>query len=360
MRKQLHVQFGHGTHFNIINIDNMKIKVILISFGLIFAASILNGQAEMEELLRRGTHLHDEGDFSGAIHFYEKALKIDPNSALVNYEMSLSYFADGKYKEAIKYADVVLKENTEFLIQAYVAKGSALDMLGKTKESIKLFKKAIKSTEDHYLLNYNLALNHFKLSDFGNAEDRAISAIELNPNHSSSHLLLAKLHDEESNRIQSLLSNFYFLFLEPNSSRAKDALQMLHFNMEKGVSKNDNDDNNIIINLEENASDRFSAAQLMLSMMQASNLSEENDQSEYDAFQDNTKSFFGVLGSLNEDEHKDIWGLFYIPFFYELSESPHFETFCRYITQAENKASFQWLKDNEEKLDDFDIWLQNN
>src|SRR5690606_36703391 len=133
-------------------------------------------------------------------------LKLDPESALVNYEIALSYFTKGDYKEAIKYSDIVLNQNKDYMLHAYITKGSALDMLGETKESIKLFEKAIKKTKGHYMLYYNLGLNYDKLNDLDNAEENVIRAIENNPNHSSSHLILANIHTQKGNSVQTFLA----------------------------------------------------------------------------------------------------------------------------------------------------------
>ena len=122
-------------------------------FGLIILLLLsINcfAQSEIENFVKEGIQYHDNGEFDKAIQSYEKALKIDPKSTLVNYEIALSYFSKGNYKEAVKYSDVVLNQNKDLMLQAYMTKGSALDILGKTKESIKLFNKAIKKTEGHY------------------------------------------------------------------------------------------------------------------------------------------------------------------------------------------------------------------
>ena len=142
-------------------------KIIQTGFliAVVLFSTKIFAQSEIEAFVQEGIQYHDSGDYEKAIETYQKALKLDPKSTLINYEIALSYFTKGDHKEAIKYSDVVLKQNEDYLIPAYITKGSSLDMLGKTKESIKLFKKAIKKTDGHYLLHYNLGLNYFKTND---------------------------------------------------------------------------------------------------------------------------------------------------------------------------------------------------
>ncbi|WP_411768380.1 tetratricopeptide repeat protein [Winogradskyella sp. A3E31] len=337
-------------------------KKRLFGFIILLLLSINSfAQSDIENLVKEGIQYHDNREYDKAIETYKRALKIAPNSTLVNYEIALSYFSKGDYKEAVKYSDVVLKQDKDLLLQAYMTKGSALDMLGKTKESIKLFNKAIKKTEGHYLLYYNLGLNYYKISDLENAEDNIIKAIELNPNHSSSHLILASIHNQKGNSVQTLLSSHYFLFLEPNSQRSLDAYSILQKNFGGNVSKDKEKPNTINILLSPNNDSQFGAAELMVSMLEASKSLEENEgKSDDEMFVENTEKFFKVLGELKKKKNKEIWWTFYTTFFYDLAKSEHLETYCKYITQIGNENSKNWIAENTDALNKFDEWLKNN
>ncbi|MEK6152584.1 tetratricopeptide repeat protein [Flavobacteriaceae bacterium 3-367] len=318
-------------------------------------------QATVEDFVKEGVQHHDNGDYDKAIETYKKALKTHPKSALVHYELSLSYFTKGDYEQAIQHSDVVLKQNGDYMLPAYLTKGSALDVLGKTKESIKLLEKAIKKTEGHHLLFYNLALNYYKLNDLGKAEEHVINAIEKNANHTSSHFMLAHIHNQKGNVVQTLLASHYFLFLEPNTKRSREAYQLLQNNFGANVSKDANKPNTINILLSANNDSQFGAAELMVSMLEASKSLEENEgKTEDEMFVENTDSFFTILGELKEEKNRDIWWTFYTSFFYELAQSEHMETYCKYITQSANEQSKKWLVENEGKLTDFNNWLKRN
>jgi tetratricopeptide (TPR) repeat protein len=151
------------------------------------------GQSEIERLVQVGIQYHDKGEYAEAIEVYKKALKIDPKSTLVNYELSLTYMYAGDNENVIKHSDVVIKQKKDHLLPAYITKGSALDNLGKTTQSIKLFKEAIAEFGNNYLLYYNLGINYSKIHDNKNAELAFIEAITSKPNHASSHYVLALL-----------------------------------------------------------------------------------------------------------------------------------------------------------------------
>lgn len=317
--------------------------------------------ANIEELVKEGITYHDNGEFEKAIQSYKKALKIDAKSTLVHYELALSYFQSKDYKNAIKHSDIVLKQKSKHMIPAYMTKGSALDLMGKTKESIKLFEKAIKKHGGHYLLYYNLALNYVRENELNKAEKNLIEGIKDNPSHPSSHLLLASIHDRWGNKTQTLLSTHYFLLLEPSSKRSASAYEMLLSNFSGNVSKDEKNANTINIQISENQDKEFSAAELTISMLEATKSLEENKgKTEEEMFIENTTSFFKILGELKKKKNKGIWWDFYIPFFYDLANSDHLPIYCQYISIIANENPQKWFEENEEKINAFDNWLNED
>lgn len=83
----------------------MNIKKLLIVFSILFATDWSFAQnSEIEKLIQEGITFHDNGEYDKAIGKYKEALKIDPNSSLVNYEISYSYLSAKDYKNAEKYS----------------------------------------------------------------------------------------------------------------------------------------------------------------------------------------------------------------------------------------------------------------
>ena len=335
-------------------------KIILLALTFSCSFALLLGQNKVDSLVQIGIQYHDNGEYEKAIDAYKEALKIEPKSTLVNYELAMTYMYAGDYEKSIKHSDVVIKQKKEHLLPAYITKGSSLDNLGKTEESIKLFEEAIKDFGNDYLLLYNLAVNYVKLNNYEKAEPILIDAINDNPNHASSHRLLAIVKKEQNQRVQSLLGYYYFLLLEPTSQRAETAFESLKSQLKGSVNVDEKDSNHVNINIHPQHMDsEFSAAELMISMLEASNLLEENkNKSEEELFIENTKTFFSVLGELSGLDNKEgLWWNFYVPFFYELAKSDYMDVFCYYISLSSNENAIIWLESNDEKFEDFGNWL---
>lgn len=334
----------------------MKKSIWTILFSTVFLFTAYSQSGEVEQIVQKGIELYDEGDYKGAVEQYKKALKIDKESPLANYEIAMAYYALKDYENAVKYSDNVINAKADLMEQAYIINGSALDLQGKSKEAIKVYTKAIKAFPKSHLLCYNLALTHYKLKDYKKTESAIQDALKINPGHSSSHLLLAYLMSDQGSRVKTLLALYNFLLVEPTGNRAESAFELLTDELQKGVKKGD--DNSISITLTDNGeSDEFQAAELMLSLLAASDGLEENEgKTEYELFTSNNESFFAVLGELKKDS-KGFWWEFYVDFFYAMKNEGHVEAFSYYISLSKGDENIdKWLESNSEKLDAFSNW----
>lgn len=334
-------------------------KKHFLIFGLLLLSTFLYSQISVDSLVEVGIQYHDNGEFIQAIETYKTALDIEPNSPLVNYEIALTYMYAGDYQNAIKHSDKVIKKNDKYLLQAYLVKGSCLDYLGKTKESIKLFKKGIKKFGDDHLLYYNLGYNYYNIKEFDKAEKAFIKAINTKANHASSHLFLGYLMYEKNQRVQSLLSLHFFLLLEPNSERSQNAYNLLQSQLSGGVEKNQEEPGKIDIFLSpDQLKSEFGTIDMMITILEASKSLEENEgKSDDQMFIENTTSFFKILGEHKTKENTGFWWDFYVPFFYLIAESEHIDTYCYYISQSTKETAVDWLKENEKRVTDFAKWL---
>ena len=334
-------------------------KIYILAVALVFNALQSFGQDALDSLVNLGIRDHDQGNYEDALSFYNQALALNPESPLVNYEMALTYMHMRDFENTIRHADVVIDQDGDFVLPAYLAKGSALDYLGKTKQSIKLFQKAIAKFGDHYLLNYNLALDYYKVKEYNKAMDLLVKGIGTNQKHPGSHFLLGATMDDLDKRVQSLLSLYYFLLLEPNTERSKTAYSLLaeQFSGYVTQEKDGQGDTKTFISLNVPDSE-FGPADMMISLLQASKTLDENkNKTEAQLFAINTISFFKTLGELNSGKYKGLWWDFYIPFFTKLANSKHMDTYCNLIRQSDDAISAQWVKDNESKIQDLREWL---
>jgi len=238
-----------------------------------------------------------------------------------------------------------------------MVKASALDMLGRAAESTALLEEAIAVTKGHPTLYYNLGINYWKAKKINLAEDNFVKAIDMSANHTASHYMLAVLNDFKKNRVQAILSAAYFLLLEPNTKMSLDAFNIIKKNLNSNNTKDvvDKDINNIVFDNDRDTT--FASAELLLDRLETTIANDTLSEFEHISFQ--LKSLFTLMGEQNM-ERKDIWTAFYIPFYFEISKTKHFEPFVKYITQKPLKESHDWFKRHEQELIGLGDWLSKN
>lgn len=335
----------------------MKKTKLLITISLIFMFSFLFGQNQgVDDLVRSGVELHDKGEYQKAIEVYKKALNIDPNSSLANYEIAFSYLAAKDYKNAEKFSKKVLDLGKDNLLGAYITYGNALDLQGKSSKAIKTYEKAIKDF-DNYLLYYNYAITCLNVGKTDKAYDAALKAISNNPSHASSHLILSKIMEKKGSRIKAMLPLYFFLLIEPNSNRASVEYNTLRNYIDHGVTQTSEKNINVVVPMDKDPD--FGAAEMMISLSKASNSLEENKKkTDLELFAENNESLFTILGELKK-ENSGFWWDFYVPFFYKMANENLAEAFSYYISQSKGEQANEWLEKNNDEFERFKSWMNN-
>lgn len=338
-------------------------KKLSLLFCFLLFASICYCQSEtVDSLVQKGIDYCDNGQYKEALEVYNEALKLDPAYTMINYEIAYTYIYMKEYENAIKYCDIVLKESNDnkAKIQTLVLKGSALDYLGKTDESIELMEGALKDLGPDHLLYYNLGIDYYRLEKTKKAEDAFVNAIKIKNSHPSSHWLLGNLMESVGRKSKSLLCLYYFLMNEPDTERSKKAYKMLTKMLSGEKAKVDNETKKsnvtIKINPEEN---EFASIDLLLSLMQISKIDDKNkDKAKEELFVNNTKTFFDFLKNDKNKSTSTFWREFYVPFFVDLNNANLTDVFCHYIGATSSEYSAKWLKNNTDKVDKFVKWLK--
>ncbi len=330
-------------------------KRLLFLFSILLVTCWSFGQnSEIKSLVQEGIKFHDNGEYEKAVEKYKEALSIDPNSSLVNYEISFSYLAEKDYKNAEKYSKKVIDLNDGNLLSGYITYGSALDMQGKTNKSIKVYEKAMKDF-DNYLLYYNHAISCFNNGETSKAYESALKAINNNSSHASSHLILSKIMEKQGVRIKAMLPLYFFLLIEPNTQRASIEYHTLRNYIDHGVTKTSDKNIDVVVPMNEDTD--FGAAEMMISLSKASNNLEENEgKTELQLFAENNDGIFKILGELKK-ENTGFWWDFYVPFFYDLANANLTETYSYYISQSQGEEVTTWFDEHSDDFDRFKVWM---
>lgn len=324
-------------------------KTYFIILGLLFS-TLLYSQTTTDKLIRQGVSLHDKGKYKEAIECYKKVLETNPASMPAIYEMSLSYLRLKNYDEAMKYSTRVINANYQpLLMDAYIVKSTALAESNKIDQSIQLLHEAIERCGDSYLLHFNLGLSYFNRQNNRLAIHHLRKAIEIDATHSSAFLLYAYALNDSGKWVQSIYAFHFFLFLEPNTERSKDAFSEMYDIL---MAERANDSPDLI---PEEGVDRASIYEVIREIRPKT--TDPKDQYRY--FENASKIIFLSLSHKQNDNLSGLLWYFFVPTYEEILNSGYFDAYCRYVSVAYFPESLDWWNNNKEKVDNFIEWFEN-
>ncbi len=353
-----------------------KIKI----FFLLFFLSILPlvGQVKsMQSLIDEGIRLHDEKQYKQAISKFEEALKINPQSTKAMYEIALSYLSLEDYRNASKFSTQVINSNDKsLLVGAYTIKSESLVGMNRIEDAIKLLKEGIQKNGDNYLLNFNLALNYYKINNLDETLKNVQRAIELDKTSSGGFLLDAYATKDKDFWVRSILSFQMFLLLEPDSKRSKNAFEeMLQTMLINSAGDKPVERSFVHQQLKRNVSDSLLNAHKIPSLTIHDGLNRnfvyhaitttldslkttKQQDDLFLVFKEVNKSIINVLDREYKKGNSGYFWNFYVPFFTSIVNSEHYDTYCRYISVSYFEESMEWWKNNKPKAEEFIHWFE--
>jgi tetratricopeptide (TPR) repeat protein len=311
---------------------------------------------EAEELVRKGIHYHDGGNYEEAVNCYTRAMEYAPNHPVILFELGFSYISMEDNEKALEAADkgitAAKKINyTDVIPSLLDLKGSALDNLGRSTEAINVYLEALNEYGvADTLLYYNLAVSYYRVGRKADAVEAVKKGLLINPNHASSNYLLGKVCMEEGMRTQAFYALCYFLLMEPNTERGEQCYNTLLYMLKPEES----------IGIRDNGT--FTAADMVIAV--AFTLDETNYRLS-DAEKTRAKLYFifttltemknsGDLGRSSGDE---LWWDFYSPFFNRIALSDHFNAYCRYIGLSADPNAKDWIENGRDEIEGLFEWL---
>ncbi len=119
-----------------------------------------NGGSSYAQIISAYQQLGTKEDTVKAVEIMKQAFEKYPNDQSINVQLINYYIMSGQPNEAIGYLDKAIekeKDNSSF----YLAKGVALDRLGRQEEAIEVYKKATEVKPENADAYYNIGVIYF-------------------------------------------------------------------------------------------------------------------------------------------------------------------------------------------------------
>lgn len=325
-------------------------KLLFTIFLLLSSIFTVLAQPTSDKLIREGVKLHDKKRYKDAIECYKKALEINPSSMSATYEMSLSYMELKDYDNSLKYSTKVINANFQpLLMDAYIVKGSTLAEMNKLDQSIQILNEAVDKCGSSYLLYFNLGLSHFKKGNNQQAINNLAKAIEIDATQPSVFLLYAYALNDADKWIQSFYAFHFFLLLEPNTARSKEAFEEMYDIISANLGP---------------SSPRLTQGDGMnrkyiYNAIQRVRPALNDEAAKFKFFEDASKTIFFSLSQMQADDKTGMLWDFFVPTYTEILESGYFDVYCRYVSAGYFPESLSWWNINKDSVDHFIEWFEH-
>ena len=314
---------------------------------------------EQTAAIRTGIQRFQAGDYDGAIAQFQAVIDAAPGHTLAVYELALSHWAKKDFQKAIDLAATITDVRGPDLAKVYALIGNALDHAGEPRRAIEVYTKGLEFvTAGASTLYYNMAVTHVESLKDTPAGKAALKQSALHdPNHASTHLMLAKVYLRDDLRTPGLLATGRFLVLEPASPRLQQAYTFWHHLLQGNVTRNAAGEIEINASRPRKTEDGdVSVLDLHISMSRITLAAEGH--SEIQAMVKQVDALLRVYASTKpgEDAGTFLW-TYYMPYFRELRDRQFVEPFVYYISQRTPFPGVQeWLGANQDRVAAFLAW----
>lgn len=166
---------------------------------------------------QRAKQLVSRGDSEGAISAFKKAIRVNPKSTLMLYDLAIAYLDAGQALEAAQALEKALQADPQYM-PALVSMGEALTALGRPAKAVKQYEAALLLVENSPEVHAVLAS---VLKSIGRPEDALShfqSALEYKPNWNEVQLDIAVLLDNLGRNDEAITAYQFVLTKVPSKN----------------------------------------------------------------------------------------------------------------------------------------------
>lgn len=165
-------------------------------------------------------------DYPKAVASFSRAHRLDPKNNIFTLQLAEAHFFNKSYKKTMALVGPMLNKKKDSP-EAYQLYGNSLDMLGKSAEAVKTYKRGIRAFPNSGLLFMELGI-----FEYGNGDDRAALAwweagMRANPTFPSNYYYAAKRSMERGDFAWAGLYAEMFLNLERIGTRTHEVSELL-------------------------------------------------------------------------------------------------------------------------------------
>lgn len=184
--------------------------------------------SDLENQLKMGNALFDEGKYDEARAAYEKILAENPDAYIINTNIGNCYFQQEKYDLAIEKYNLVLEQAPDDY-NSFINIGNALANKGEDEAALEWYNKVEFDKIDNVTVLYNIGTNYYNLGKYDEALKYYQRSVELQADFLDGIYQLGLVHLNLGNKDLSIASFEKYLELDDESGRADQVRGFLDY-----------------------------------------------------------------------------------------------------------------------------------
>ena len=375
----------HPTGIQVMNSKLIK-KPGLALLGLLLGASLLAGSVgtlqarageanetapekidkNRESFLEQGIESYDQGDYTQAVLWFQKALELDPENSAIKYEMALAYFSA---KKPARSREILLTiPEADRSDQVYQLLGTARLYENKIEAAENTYRQGLQRYPESGPLYLQMGLLGLKQRDLMSSLSWFKKGTLRAPGYSSNYYWLGMIFARSPERVWSIYYGEYFMNLERGGARTLEMSKQLFETYRGSIQvERSPDETEKLTRVYVSFSKRAPTGgvggilpyeNLYELLMVKSALKEKiNSPLSLAAFHRLRLSFLENW----ESGYQDKYSAALYKWWRKLKENEHFEAYNYWLLSQGAPGEFEnWLKDNPDKFKNFMIWFKAN
>lgn len=321
-------------------------------FAGVSAQTPSNTYIDAQTHINNGVRLHDDEKYEEAIAEYRK---VNPNDSLYSmalYEAALSYSAMENHEKTLSVLSEMKAAAPSIGVEYYILLGSTLDDMGRSDESVELFKEVYPQYSHISLFGYNYAMSLYRAGKYDEAEEILQRAVRINPYHFRSHYALGLVNYAQGRIVPALLC-FAFAANLGNDLQCHAALVAFEsavngtLDVIKGKAAAADAVNNRFADLETMITSNFVQNKKFVPKTKIDLLTTRRLQ-------------FLVENVHIDDSATDIYNQFYVPYFSEVNKKNYVEPYIvNSLRFSDDKTVTAALKKNKSSITNYLSWAKD-
>jgi tetratricopeptide (TPR) repeat protein len=317
--------------------------------------------AQMNDKIREGIALFDQGKFDAAIAKYKEVLAENPKNVHAAYELGLAFAAKNDYAACRATLEPIAQISGSVQVQALTMLGNCLDAGGDRKKAIAAYRRGLAIAPDDPSVSYELGIALQADGNLAEARELLKRDTPARPGHANGRFALARVFEADDFRSAALMEYLHFLAFDSSSPRAAEAVKHVRTLLDTGVTQKDQ--KNVEVAVDTNARTEegdYSPFAMGVSIVSAGRFTDDGSKKGgFESLRSQIADVINIFIETTPAMQRDYTAQSHVPFFTAMSKEKLVDTFAGIaISTQKLDGGAEWAKQNDAEIQRFKKWVE--